>query len=108
LARQKSPINPSTAERPYGRRLVGVRPLLQLPLTPSRRPQVTKIFDFLVAQHPNFENLTKHGEWGWAQKRSVAKSASNPITDLYRPSVAHRIRRVTDKLWRNWKRGLRG
>jgi predicted O-methyltransferase YrrM len=71
-------------------------------------PQVTKIFDLLVAQHPNFENLTKHGEWGWAQKRSVAKSASNPITDLYRPSVAHRIRRVTGKLWRNWKRVRRG
>ncbi|UCC18380.1 MAG: class I SAM-dependent methyltransferase [Promethearchaeota archaeon] len=42
----------------------------KMPEEERKTPQVKKIFNLLVSQHPNFENLKISKGWGWAQKRT--------------------------------------
>lgn len=43
--------------------------VLAMPLGERTTPQVGKVFDLLVRQHPSFEEFSVEGSWGWAQKR---------------------------------------
>jgi predicted O-methyltransferase YrrM len=46
--------------------------------------QVTKVFDLLVMQHPDYDDFVKAGDWGWARKKGgaglSAKSLFTPPT----------------------------
>lgn len=41
----------------------------KLPEIERTTPQVKKVFDLLVRQHPDYRNCRIDGAWGWAQKR---------------------------------------
>jgi hypothetical protein len=58
----------------------------------QRTPQVKKVFELLVAQHPNFESLRVDGDWGWARKTATARAGSQSI-DVHRPGIARRALR---------------
>jgi predicted O-methyltransferase YrrM len=41
---------------------------LRRPLEERRTPQVRKVWELLVQQHPSYGNFREHGSWGFAQK----------------------------------------
>jgi len=47
-------------------------------------PQVMRVFDLCVSQHPGFDSVTITDDWGWARKKDgQTESASVVITRLY-------------------------
>lgn len=44
-----------------------------MPFDEVNTPQIKKVFELLVIQHPNFKNFRILNSWGWAQKK-VSKS----------------------------------
>ena len=70
--------------------------------------QVTKLFDLLVMQHPDYDSFVKAGDWGWAQKKAGEGASAAPAAkSLYTPptlrqelvEVAGKVaRRVVEKL----------
>lgn len=68
-----------------------------------KTPQVMKVFELCVSQHPAFDSLTITDDWGWARKKPTAGSnaSANAIARLYgdRQSFFGRIRRLA-KLFR--------
>ena len=80
--------------------------VLSKPKEQQETPQVIKIFELLVRQHPNYGNFRDARWWGWAQKTGgqemsgdildhvgARESRIDGIKSILRPAV-HRIRRV--------------
>ena len=42
----------------------------EMPEDERTTPQIGKVFDLLVRQHPAFDSFRVEGAWGWAHKRA--------------------------------------
>jgi predicted O-methyltransferase YrrM len=62
-----------------------------------RTPQVSRIFELCVTQHPGFDSFTITDDWGWARKKArIEQAPSATVTRLFtrnNGSVA-RLRRL--------------
>lgn len=52
--------------------------VLALPEDQRTTPQVARVFELLVGQHPDYTDLRVDGGWGWARKRLLAAGGLVP------------------------------
>lgn len=79
-------------------RLKSTEEVRKLPEDQRTTAQVEKVFSLLVAQHPNFENLSARGGWGWAQKTSAEQRAESAGTNVVELTYARNESIKTDVL----------
>lgn len=64
-------------------------------------PQVMRVFELCVCQHPGFDSFTVTDDWGWARKKADSRQASSTsITRLYanQNSMALGLRRRASRI----------
>jgi predicted O-methyltransferase YrrM len=73
----------------------------KLPLDLIQTPQVMRVFELCVCQHPGFDSFTITDDWGWARKKADYQSApSASVTRLFaqQNSVVTRLRRHAGRI----------